>query len=101
MALLLSGCATSKPISPGPILPLKALMPAPRVPVDTNYVATIVPHAIPWQYPAGLDVNRRCWTLQSSTNLVEWTDVRSGCETDPVLLDATNAFMFFRLRSTL
>lgn len=84
--LLLAGCV---------LRPMPKTGPIPRAASAASYTNR-VDVSIPWELPA--DAQSRCWTLQSSTNLVDWADVPSACLTGETLVRATNQFMFFRLK---
>ncbi len=58
---------------------------------QTNLVA--------WVYPPG--ASNFCWTLQGSSNMVDWQDIRPSCATDPLVVFATNGFSFFRLKASV
>lgn len=92
--LFLAGC----------VVPPRAVpIPQARTPKQPQpaFFAPLAPHEwfIPWQYPEG--VSNRCWTLQTSTNLADWTDVPSDCLTGSVDAYATNPARFYRLKGSL
>lgn len=109
LTLVLVGCAAPKPpvFKPMPqIHKLTLALPvAPAVIVPPPFQVVI-----PWQYIA--NSNRYCWTLQTSTNLVQWEDILdpslpvptafpTNCLTGFISVRATNAFRYFRLKGTL
>lgn len=112
VGVFLSACISQspKPVPPG--YPRKSGMVAkllnlPKPPADTNYVPVKIDRLLPFK----VDVEpwRYCWTLQSSTNLIDWQDepavnvvpwFGSFClDGDPVV-SPTNAFKLFRLQGT-
>ena len=67
----------------------------------TAGAAFLPPHfekVVPWEYPPG----QWCWTLQSSSNLVDWIDVPAivgRCMTNSSVT-ATDTLLFFRLKGS-
>lgn len=52
-------------------------------------------------YPATINPSNYCWTLQSSSNLVDWVDQPSWCLTGIVDVNAqTNGAGFWRLKGS-
>lgn len=99
LLLLSTGCATSKPDSTTPPAPPRLNLPA--IKKTTGAAVFVQPHfqsVTLWQYPPG----QWCWTLQSSSNLVDWIDVPGTvgrCITNSSAT-ATNELLFFRLKGS-
>lgn len=97
--LLLCGCAAPKtgapPCPPMPPRPPVALFKP--ILTDPNPPAGLPPREriVPWIYPAGIVPNMYCWTVQTSSNMVDWAEY--PCATDPCTAYATNPCAFFRL----
>ena len=103
LALLMAGCAAPKPYGFRPLFPPRPVLSmAPRSSEARKLDTTTTPpadRAIPWQYDTNAYApNSKCWTLQTSTNLVDWTDIPSPCLTGELRAYATNPAAYFRLR---
>jgi hypothetical protein len=95
--LLLTGCAAPKSTPPMP--PIRHLALPKRIAANAPQVITLPrTNTVPWQYAPG--ASNYCWTLQTSSNLVDWVDLPGACVTDPLFAYATNAAAFFRLKGS-
>lgn len=96
---LMAGCiaVTHQPVANGPFhlnLPKRAIVAS-----ETNYVVPRWTNAISWVYPPGAS-NNYCWTLQGSSNLVDWVDLPDACVSDPLYGFATNTAGYWRLKGS-
>lgn len=97
---LMAGCAApSRPVSKAPpslhhlVLPKRlALAPKPLLLTEPRT------NTVPWIYPSWLNPSNYCWTLQSSSNLIDWVDVPGACVSDPLYGFATDTAGFWRLK---
>lgn len=98
MLLLLAGCATQTvPKALNNLRQHTQFAPIQRF-QQKQSVQPPFQAVIPWDYAPGS--NNFCWTLQSSSNLVDWVDLPGACVTDPLTAYATNGSGFFRLRGS-
>lgn len=93
LAGLLAGCVNVPP-KPALFKPL----PRPMAAEPATYVAPQFQAFIPWQYAPG--ATNYCWTLQTSSNLLDWIDVPTGCLTGETFTSPTNPFCFFRMKGS-
>lgn len=109
LACLSAGCrfVTQQPATNGPFLshaPAKAIdnlrQHTQFAPIQSlaqkNSVQPPFEAFLFWQYAPG--ATNFCWTLQVSSNLVDWVDLPGACVTDPLTAYATNGSGFFRLK---
>lgn len=105
MALLIAGCATPKTpppaVNPKPVPGFLQKIRTRRIELNQMManVAGVIPqgtNVLVWKLPP--DASIFCWTLQISSNLVNWVDLPGACVTDPLDVYATNALSFFRLK---
>ena len=107
LVLVVAGCNSTKPIfrpviSVSPALKAaKAAAAAKPKTAATISIATVPPiitNSVQWLYPPGINPNTYCWTLQSSTDLLHWSDLPGACVTDPLTETTPLPCQFFRLK---